>query len=331
MLLEIFPSLNRTSGFNEPLSTKATRVFLARLPWFGAGNAEVALKVMKPLHVNIGTVPSGYSKKGIAYLHKYLESVFLALLSVSTPKFSTLLPPGTCRRSNARTALPQPAASSNASNFSMLLGYAFPLCVCVCDAFHQFQGKNLKKTGRFISSLYLAKSFSLTEQFQCTDPFKSQCDSFVTWTQWFHFNIAVSALKELRAKGTPSDAVFPGTGIAFDHRNRRFFSFRRWESDFGTFWNHTHLYVIGHETLVNMEQEKESDQTPLRLLTSKGYLIFHKFQVMDTTSSTPNPVAVDFLVYIHLFLLHPSQDERHSTRGKDATSLLEVNQPACLR
>lgn len=143
--------------------------------------------------------------------------------------------------------------------------------------------------------------------------------------------IAVSALKELRAKGTPSNAVLPGTGIAFDHRNRRFFSFRRWESDFGTFWNHTHLYVIGHETLVNMEQEKESDQTPLRLLTSKGYLIFHKFQVMDTTSSTPNPVAVDFLVYIHLFLLHPSQDERHSTRGKDATSLLEVNQPACLR
>ena len=129
VLLEIFPSLNRTSGFNEPLSTKATRVFLARRPWFGAENTEATPKVMKPLHVNIGTVPSGYSKKGIAYLHKYLESVFLAFLSVSTPKFSTLLPPGTCRRSNARTALPQPAASSNASNFSMLLGYAFPLCV----------------------------------------------------------------------------------------------------------------------------------------------------------------------------------------------------------
>lgn len=47
------------------------------------------------------------------------------------------------------------------------------------------------------------------------------------------------------------------------------FRFGHWESDFGTFWNHTHLYVMGHETLVNMEQEKQSDQTPLRLLTSK--------------------------------------------------------------
>lgn len=66
---------NRTSGFSEPLSTKATRVFLARLPCLTAGNTEIALKVMKPLQVNIGTVPSRYSRKGIVYLQNYLESV----------------------------------------------------------------------------------------------------------------------------------------------------------------------------------------------------------------------------------------------------------------
>lgn len=59
---------------------------------------------------------------------------------------------------------------------------------------------------------------------------------------------------------------------------------------------------MGHETLVKHGTRKtirpNSPKTPY--LESP----WEKNQVMDTTSSTPNPVAVDFLVYISFFCIH---------------------------
>ena len=180
------------------------------------------------------------AKKGIAYLHKYLESVFLALLSVSTPYILDSTPP----RPPAAEAMPgqrfhnQPQVAMSAIS-PCFWGTRFR-CVCVwCDAFHKFQGKKLfKKTGRFISSLYLAKSFSITEQFQSADPFKSQCGFVCHLDTMVSFqHICFSYWEQKECPAMLYCQPIQETGIAFDHRNRRVFSFRHWESDlehFGT-------------------------------------------------------------------------------------------------